>query len=88
MLSNEKYTGKVLMLKTYGDKYPNNKRHANNGEVQQYMVNDSHPIIISEEQFELIKNEKIRRSNIQKNESGAIRKSTRYSMKKSEDISE
>jgi len=88
MLSNEKYTGKVLMLKTYGDKYPNNKRHANNGEVQQYMVNDSHPIIISEEQFELIQNEKIRRSNIQKNESGAIRKSTRYSMKKSEDISE
>jgi len=45
ILSNEKYTGDVLLQKTYTDE--NFKRHYNHGEKDQYMIKDHHEAIIS-----------------------------------------
>jgi hypothetical protein len=83
ILSNEKYTGNVHVLKTYGGEYPNNKRHANRDQTTQYKLINSHPIIISQEQFNMVQAEKARRSNIQIDENETVRKNTHYSMKSS-----
>lgn len=84
ILSNEKYMGNVHVLKTYGDEYPNSKRHTNRGQTTQYKLMNGHPAIISEEQFNMVQAEKARRSNIQIDENGTLRKSTHYSMKSPE----
>jgi hypothetical protein len=65
MLSNEKYTGNVVVGKTYGLEYPNNKRKINKGELQKFLAIDCHVLIISQELFDKVQLEKIRRSNIQ-----------------------
>ena len=68
MLSNEKYTGDVRLLKT------------GKSEVH-YLATDNNPTIISKETFEAVQIEKRRRSNMVKNENGVKRKSEKYSSK-------
>ncbi|MCR0202080.1 recombinase family protein [[Clostridium] innocuum] len=70
MLSNEKYTGDVRLLKS------------SNSEVQ-YMSTDNNPVIISKEIFEAVQIEKARRSNVVKDEDGNRRKDKKYSSKNS-----
>lgn len=86
VLENEKYTGSVMVGKTYCGDFPNNKRKVNQGQQNQYLMQDSHTPIISAEQFDLVKAEKTKRSNIEKDEYGTKRKSTHYSMKKTKPI--
>jgi site-specific DNA recombinase len=81
LLCNEKYIGNVLVGKTYGNDFPNNKRLMNNGERQKYVVSSNHPAIISEEQFEAVKLERENRSNVAVNGNKETRKSSHYSMK-------
>ena len=50
MIRNEKYTGDVIMQKTYTDDRFN--RHINRGERTQYLARDHHEPIISHEAFE------------------------------------
>ena len=69
MLSNEKYTGDVRLLKS------------GKSEVQ-YLSSDNNPAIISKEVFEAVQIEKKRRSNIVKDENGWQRKNEKYSSKK------
>lgn len=69
MLSNEKYTGDVKLLKS------------GNSEVQ-YLSTDNNPAIISKETFEVVQIEKARRSNVTSGESGKQRKSKKYSSKR------
>ncbi len=69
MLSNEKYTGDVRLLKT-----GKNEVH--------YLATDNNPAIISKETFEAVQIEKMRRSNVIRNEKGNQRKSKKYSSKK------
>lgn len=70
MLSNEKYTGDVRLLKS------------SNSEVQ-YMSTDNNPVIISKEIFEAVQIEKARRSNVVKGDGGDVkRKSKKYSSRK------
>lgn len=69
MLSNEKYTGNVILLK----KTLNSER---------FLSKKNHPAIISEETFKAVQIEKGRRSNIEITEDGVKRKSTKYSAKK------
>ena len=69
MLSNEKYTGDVRLLKT------------GKSEVY-YLATDNNPAIISKKVFEAVQIEKMRRSNIIRNEKGNQRKSEKYSSKK------
>ena len=69
MLSNEKYTGDVELLKS------------SKSEVH-YLASGSHPAIISKEVFETVQMEKGRRSNVVKDENGIKRKSEKYSSKR------
>jgi len=69
MLSNEKYTGDVRLLKS------------GNSEVH-YLSSDNNPAIISKEVFEAVQIEKGRRSNVVKNGNGSRRKSEKYSSKR------
>nr|DAZ09915.1 MAG TPA: integrase [Caudoviricetes sp.] len=70
ILSNEKYTGDVELLKS------------SKSEVH-YLASGSHPAIISREVFEAVQMEKGRRSNIVEGKGGRRRKNTKYSSKKS-----
>lgn len=70
ILSNEKYTGDVELLKS------------SKSEVH-YLASGSHPAIISKEVFEAVQKEKVQRSNVIRNENGiAKRKDFKYSSKK------
>ena len=69
MLSNEKYTGNVKLLKS------------GNSEVQ-YLSSDNNPAIILKEVFEAVQIEKARRSNVIKDENGSQRKDKKYSSKR------
>ena len=69
ILSNEKYTGDVRLLKS------------GKSEVQ-YLSSDNNSAIISKEVFEAVQIEKARRSNIVKDNNGNRRKDRKYSSKK------
>lgn len=69
MLSNEKYTGNVKLLKL------------SKSDVH-YLSSDNNPAIISKEIFEAVQIEKKRRSNVVKDENGSNRKSEKYSSKR------
>jgi site-specific DNA recombinase len=63
MLSNEKYTGDVILQKTYTDDHF--KRHRNNGEKDQIMIRRNHEAIISHEEFDAV-NELLRQRGDEK----------------------
>ena len=69
MLSNDKYTGDVKLLKS------------GKSEVQ-YLSSANNPAIISKEVFEAVQIEKARRSNVIKSECGNQIKSKKFSSKK------
>lgn len=68
MLSNEKYTGSVRLL--------DNGKHET-----VYLCEDNNPAIISKETFQAVQIEKIKRSNVIKDENGVLRKNKKYSSK-------
>lgn len=57
ILTNEKYRGSALLQKTYTVDFLTKEKRVNEGEVQQYYVEESHPAIISAEVFELVQHE-------------------------------
>lgn len=69
MLSNEKYTGDVRLLKS------------GKSDVH-YLSSNNNPVIISKEIFEAVQIEKKRRSNLVKDENGSRRKRKKYTSKK------
>lgn len=69
MLSNEKYTGDVKLLKS-----GNSKVH--------YLSSDNNPAVISKEVFEAVQMEEVRRSNVVRDKNGSQRRSKKYSSKK------
>jgi DNA invertase Pin-like site-specific DNA recombinase len=79
ILTNEKYTGNVILGKTISETFPGRKRRKNNGEVEMYLIEQVHPAIISKETFEAVQTEMQCRSNIVVDDNG-IRKraSSRY----------
>jgi DNA invertase Pin-like site-specific DNA recombinase/ribosomal protein L37AE/L43A len=52
-LSNEKYIGDTLCQKTYRSDFPFTQK-INHGEVEQFYIENSHPPIISKEQFDKV----------------------------------
>lgn len=86
MLSNEKYTGNVIVFKTLTTGFPDRKRINNNGETEKYIMLQKHPEIISKEIFEKVQSEKARRCNIIQDENGKHRASTNYSSKRKIDV--
>ncbi|MBQ9039476.1 MAG: recombinase family protein [Clostridia bacterium] len=80
ILSNEKYVGDVLLMKRIRLSV-GSKRIKNHGEQEQYRIEGNHPPIITREAFDAVQQEKVRRTNIDKSDNTARRKSTRYKSK-------
>lgn len=62
LLSNEKYTGRVLLQKTVST---GAVQIENDGLLDQYLYTDTHEAIISDKMFTAVQREKIQRSNCQ-----------------------
>lgn len=69
MLRNEKYIG-VSVVNIGGE------------EGQIYKLNNSHLAIISKEMFDVVQEEKLKRSNVELTDDGIRRKSQKYSSKR------
>jgi len=54
ILTNEKYKGDALLQKTFTVDFLSKKKKINEGEVQQYYIEGSHPAIIPPEFFDLV----------------------------------
>ena len=54
MLSNEKYTGDVLLQKTFVEDLFSGKQVKNKGELEKFLIHEHHPAIISRERFEIV----------------------------------
>ena len=78
ILSNEKYVGDVILMKTIRVGGPGSKRIKNRGEEARYKATASHQAIITHEQFDAVQKEKERRCNIETNGTEKGRKNTRY----------
>lgn len=79
LLSNEKYTGNVLLQKTYITDYWNHRQGENAGQFPQFLYEHNHPAIIDPSVFEAVQRERERRSNMTQNSRGkTVRKSIRF----------
>ncbi len=76
ILGNEKYTGDAIFQKTYTDKYFN-KRY-NNGEKDQYYIQNHHEAIISREDFEAVNEALLQRAKEKGIEIGTAKYQNRY----------
>jgi len=56
LLANEKYTGNVLLQKTYVQDYFSGRQAKNDGQLDRYLIQNTHPAIISEELFTTVQN--------------------------------
>jgi site-specific DNA recombinase len=65
ILQNEKYRGSALLQKKYTVDFLTKKQKMNEGEIQQYYIEDSHPAIIEPEEFDLVQAEYARRENLE-----------------------
>ena len=63
MLTNEKYKGDARLQKTYTADYLTKKRVKNEGQIEQYYVENSHKGIISKSEWEAVQMEIARRTN-------------------------
>ena len=81
ILSNEKYTGNVIVFKTYNNGFPETKRIINE-DKDKYIGIGCNPAIISEETFQKVQEERASRSNIMKTDQGVVRKNSHYSSKR------
>lgn len=79
LLSNEKYCGDIMLMKTFTVGGIGSKRKRNDGQVDKYIALSNHPPIIDKEAFEAVQKEKARRSNVEKTVEGIKRKTERYS---------
>lgn len=64
VLTNEKYTGDMLLQKTYVEDFRTKKQIPNRGEYTQYYVEKSHQPIVSKEIFEAVQKEMKRRQSL------------------------
>ena len=80
LLTNEKYTGNVLLQKSYIKNTLSRKTTVSQGEVDQYLIENNHEAIISLDVFEKVQAEMERRSNLQKESTDGKAKS-RYNSK-------
>lgn len=81
ILTNEKYTGDVVVLKTKTSPEKGHKR-VKNTDSNKYMIQDFIPSIITKEIFDKVQAERKNRTNIETDGSGTHRKETKYSSKK------
>ena len=63
ILSNEKYTGNIMLGKTTISNFLSGKKVRNVGQANKYLVTSCHPAIISQAQFDRVQDEKKRRKS-------------------------
>ncbi len=63
ILTNERYTGDMLLQKTFTENCLTKKVKKNRGEMAKYLVVNNHPAIIEKDMFKLVQMEMARRSN-------------------------
>lgn len=63
ILTNEKYIGDSILQKTFSTDVLTKKRKKNEGELPQYYIENNHPAIITDEIFEMVKEEMARRKS-------------------------
>ena len=61
ILCNEKYSGSVLLYKTYTAEYPATGQIVNEGQHEKLLAEDHHPAIIGKEIFDQVQEELARR---------------------------
>ena len=71
ILSNEKYKGDALLQKGFTVNFLEHKRKINEGEVEQYYVENSHPAIIDKNEWDYVQNEIARRKQLGRSYSGS-----------------
>lgn len=64
ILKNEKYKGDAILQKSFTVDFLTKKKKANEGEVPQYYVENSHPAIISPEVYDLVQQEMKKRKKV------------------------
>lgn len=88
VLSNEKYTGDIVLFKTVVINYPYSVRRNNKGAPlhEQFCMTNGVEAIILKETFSAVQTEKKRRSNIVIDESGSKQRTgKKYSAKRKKD---
>ena len=70
ILKNEKYKGDAVLQKTFTVDFLTKKKKINEGEVQQYYIENSHPAIIPHETYDLVQIELERRKGAHKSTAG------------------
>ena len=63
ILTNEKYKGDALLQKKFTVDFLTKKQKINEGEIPQYYVENSHPAIITPEEFDMVQEEFLKREN-------------------------
>lgn len=64
LLCNEKYTGDMLLQKTFVSNHIEKKRRVNQGELRRFFVESSHEPIICKETFAYVQDEMARRAGL------------------------
>ena len=82
LLSNEKYCGDVLLMKSVSMGGIGSKRALNEGQAEKYLAVSNHPPIIDKEDYEAVQKEKVRRSNTVEINGVVKRREARYTAKK------
>lgn len=72
ILKNEKYKGDAVLQKTFTVDFLTKKKKINEGEVQQYYIENSHPAIIPPETYDLVQIELERRKGRHKSTAGVF----------------
>ncbi len=83
ILRNEKYYGGLICGKTFKPDVLSKKRYKNEGQVERYYIENSHPAIVSKEEFDMVQAEMQRRGDIRgHSESNQGRYSSKYPFSK------
>lgn len=81
ILKNEKYSGDLILQKTYTTDPISKKKKVNHGEMPKYLVTDNHPAIIERTKFNRVQMEIARRGNTRKKSTQAKTELGKYSGK-------
>lgn len=76
MLTNEKYKGDTMLQKTFTKDFMTGKKSKNIGQRNKYYVKDSHPAIISAEEFDKVQEEMAKRARVVNKDDGTVESST------------
>ena len=78
ILTNEKYTGNAILGKTFKPDVLSKKRQKNTGQAPMYYAEGTHPAIIDQETFDMVKVEMQRRAEAKNSAVGDSRYTSKY----------